>query len=85
MSKMSDIHAAASEIDTADAGAVQALADSLAAEHYAADIAAYADAVRRVIEEMSADACECGESLAGYLPGTVKCDECADDVNGADA
>lgn len=56
MSRMSDIHAAASEIDTTDADAVQALADALAAERYAADIAAYADAVRRVIEEMDTDA-----------------------------
>jgi hypothetical protein len=53
---MSNIHAAASEIDTTDADAVRQLADELAAEHYAADIAAYADAVRRVIETMDADA-----------------------------
>ena len=64
MSRMSDIHAAASEIDTTDAEAVQALADALAAERYAADIATYADAVRRVIEELSGD----GEPL--------ECDEC---------
>lgn len=83
MSRMSDIHAAASEIDTTDADAVQALADSLAAERYAADIAAYADAVRRVLENLPPACRECGESLPDYLPGTVKCDECADNVNGS--
>ena len=53
MSKMSDIHAAASEIDTTDAEAVQALADSLAAERYAPDVARYADTVARIIERRS--------------------------------
>ena len=47
MSRMSDIHAAASEIDTTDADAVQHLADALAAEHYAADIAIAADEIAR--------------------------------------
>ena len=56
MSRMSDIHAAASEIDRSDADAVQELADALAAERYAAEIAAYADAVRLVIQSMDADA-----------------------------
>ena len=65
MSRLSDIHAAASEIDTKDADAVQQLADELAAERYAADVAAYADAVRRVIETLTDDA---GEPL--------DCDEC---------
>ena len=50
MLRMVDIHAVASEIDTPDADAVQQLADDLAAEHYAADIAAYSDHVRDVIE-----------------------------------
>jgi hypothetical protein len=68
MSKMSDIHAAASEIDTTDAEAIQALADSLAAERYAAAIAAYADAVRGVIESLASDA---GEPM--------ECDECGID------
>ena len=76
MSRMPDIHAAASEIDTTDADAVQALADSIAAEHFAADIAAYADGVRRVIESL-ADHCNvCGESLAGYADGAKFCAEC---------
>ena len=65
MSRMSDIHAAASAIDTTDADAVRQLADELAAERYAADVAAYADAVRRVIETLTDDA---GEPL--------DCDEC---------
>lgn len=42
MSRMSDIHAAASEIDISDVNAVQELADSIAAERYAAEIYAYA-------------------------------------------
>ena len=54
MSKMSDIHAAASEIDTTDADAVQALADSLAAERYAADVAIYAEGIRAVTDPLSA-------------------------------
>ena len=78
MSRMSDIHAAASEIDTTDADAVQALADSLAAERYAADIATYADAVVRVIEGTWPVCQKCGESVYGYLPGTTLCDPCED-------
>ena len=53
MSRMSDIHAAASEIDTTDAGAVQELAEALAAEHYAAGIPISPDAIRRIIETLT--------------------------------
>ena len=80
MSKMSDIHAAASEIDTTDADAVQALADSIAAERYAADIAAYADTVRALIESLAGEFCDvCGENLAGYADGATYCVECVSD------
>ncbi len=53
MSKMSNIHAAASEIDTTDADAVRQLADDLAAEHYAPDVARYADTVAHIIARRS--------------------------------
>lgn len=85
MSKMSDIHAAASEIDTTDADAVQALADSIAAERYAAEIAAYADVVRRIIESLTDQFCECGADLSGYVAAAGVCDECADNVNGTES
>ncbi len=49
MSKMSNIHAAASEIDTTDADAVRQLADELAAEDYAPIVARTSDTIRRIV------------------------------------
>lgn len=68
MSRMSDIHAAASEIDTTDADAVRQLADELAAEHYAPKIAIRAAAIIGIITGADdGEPVACGE--CGVYPG----------------